>query len=161
MESIIANIVGGIISGVFVLFIERIYFQPKKREQNLPLPDETKSKFNMFSFGTPHISSPTTVNKIPVLAAILSFLLMGGAGQIYLGQRVKGLTLIIITLLTSVIGIGLAITILCTVDAYRLAARINAGEYIQEWEFDLSPSTIFFSLLITVGIMWLFVTLSG
>ena len=148
MESIIANIVGGIISGVFVLFIERIYFQPKKREQNLPLPDETKS-------------SPTTVNKIPVLAAILSFLLMGGAGQIYLGQRIKGLTLMIITLLTSVIGIGLAITILCTVDAYRLAARINAGEYIQEWEFDLSPSTIFFSLLITVGIMWLFVTLSG
>lgn len=67
------------------------------------------------------------------LAAVLSFLLPG-LGQIYNGQILKGIVLIVvdaINALLMLIIIGFvthAITVIyATYDAYRTAERINAG----------------------------------
>ena len=78
--------------------------------------------------------APTVGEKNPVLAAILSFLIVG-LGQIYNGEIRKGIILIIayvisIVLCTILIGIPLLVIlwIYGIYDAYTTANKINAGE---------------------------------
>jgi TM2 domain-containing membrane protein YozV len=73
---------------------------------------------------------PSNPPKDPILAMILSVLLCGGAGQIYLGQVTKGIVIIVVSFFTC--GIG---WILGTIDAYLIAQRLKEGKSVDEWEF--------------------------
>ena len=83
-------------------------------------------------------SSITASNKSPIVAALLSYFLCGGAGQIYLGQIKKGVALIIVTFFTSFILIGMFVNLAGTIDAYRIGKKISRGHSVGEWEFDIS-----------------------
>ncbi|MCK6626104.1 MAG: NINE protein [Anaerolineae bacterium] len=79
---------------------------------------------------------PSDPPKNPVVAAVLSFLLLGGVGQIYLGQQKKGIILIIATLvLYCFFGIGVILNILGTIDAYMLADKLQKGQPIGDMEW--------------------------
>lgn len=82
-------------------------------------------------------------NRSPVLAAVLSFLLFGGGGQIYLGQWKKGLAVIIMAFfLAPCINIYFTIIPLANVfvlifgvgDAYGVAQKLSSGNPVREWE---------------------------
>ena len=81
---------------------------------------------------------PSNPPKNPILAAVLSLLLLGGAGQIYLGQQKKGIILIVATLVLSCIGIGFIVWIVGVIDAYMLADKLQKGEAIgdMQWFWD-------------------------
>ncbi len=74
--------------------------------------------------------NPTQPPKSPVLIGLLSIFLLGGVGQIQLGQTKKGLLLIIGTLLLLPFAIGVFVWILGAVDAYFMATKLQAGQSI-------------------------------
>ena len=78
---------------------------------------------------------PASPPKDPVIALILSLVLAGGAGQIYLGQQTKGIVIIVATLLLSCIGIGFIIWILGIIDAYQIATMLKNGQSVGDWQF--------------------------
>ena len=78
---------------------------------------------------------PSDPPKNAILAAILSLLLLGGVGQIYLGQMKKGIILIVATVLLSCIGIGVVIPIVGAIDAYMLADKLQKGEAIGDMQW--------------------------
>lgn len=73
---------------------------------------------------------PASPPKDPIIAAILSFLLLGGAGHIFLGQTTKGVVLLVVSLLTC--GLG---NIFGAIDAYMIGTRLKEGTPVDEWEF--------------------------
>ena len=79
--------------------------------------------------------SPSDPPKNAILAAILSLLLLGGVGQIYLGQTKKGVILIVATLILSCVGIGLIIPVLGAIDAYMMADKLQKGETIGDMQW--------------------------
>lgn len=81
---------------------------------------------------------PSDPPKNPIIAAVLSVLLLGGVGQMYLGQMKKGIIIIVATLILSCVGIGVIIPILGAVDAYMLADKLQKGESIgdMQWFWD-------------------------
>jgi TM2 domain-containing membrane protein YozV len=80
--------------------------------------------------------SPSDPPKNPIIAAILSFLILGGVGQIYLGQTKKGVILIVLTLvLYCFFGLGVIINILGTIDAYMLADKLKKGDSIGDMQW--------------------------
>jgi|CXWL01.1.fsa_nt_gi TM2 domain-containing membrane protein YozV len=90
-------------------------------------------------------STPASIsNKSPLLAAVLSLILFGGIGQIYLGQWKKGLTLIITnfllnTCLTLFLPIRIPlISILGVGDAYGTAQEMEKGNSAGEWKFNVN-----------------------
>lgn len=178
MGNIVTNVISGVISGAIILLVEYMFLQPKRHPPDhrlstegkpedeppgpvtpdIPSSTEAKSDVEPPGSATPNnsTSSLTTTSssqtKNPFLSAILSYLLLGGGGQIYLGQIRKGITLIVITLVTAICGAIFVVNILGAIDAYRIAKRFNAGEDIGEWEFALNRTLIFISVLVTVGI---------
>jgi len=78
---------------------------------------------------------PSDPPKNAILAAILSLLLLGGVGQIYLGQTKKGVILIVATLILSCIGIGVLIPIVGASDAYMMADKLQKGETIGDMQW--------------------------
>jgi TM2 domain-containing membrane protein YozV len=78
---------------------------------------------------------PSDPPKNAILAAILSLLLLGGVGQIYLGQTKKGVILIVATLILSCIGIGVLIPIVGAIDAYMMADKLQKGEAIGDMQW--------------------------
>ena len=78
---------------------------------------------------------PSDPPKNAILAAILSLLLLGGVGQIYLGQMKKGIILIVATLVLSCIGIGVLIPIVGAIDAYMMADKLQKGETIGDMQW--------------------------
>jgi TM2 domain-containing membrane protein YozV len=73
---------------------------------------------------------PASPPKDPIIALLLSLFLLGGTGQIFLGQTTKGIVLIAATIVTC----GLA-GILGAIDAYMIAKRLQEGNSVDEWEF--------------------------
>ena len=78
---------------------------------------------------------PSTPPKNPIIAAVLSFLLFGGVGQIYLGQAKKGVILILASILLACVGIGLFIPVIGAIDAYILADKLQNGEAIGDMQW--------------------------
>lgn len=78
---------------------------------------------------------PSDPPKNAILAAILSLILLGGVGQIYLGQTKKGVILIVGTLLLSCVGIGVIIPVLGAVDAYMIADKLQKGEAVGDMQW--------------------------
>ena len=78
---------------------------------------------------------PSTPPKNPIIAAVLSLLLLGGVGQMYIGQMKKGVILIVGTVVLSCIGIGVIIPVLGAVDAYMLADKLQKGGAIGDMQW--------------------------
>jgi TM2 domain-containing membrane protein YozV len=78
---------------------------------------------------------PGTPPKNPIIAAILSLILLGGVGQMYIGQMKKGVILIVATVVLSCIGIGVLIPVLGAIDAYMLADKLQKGEAIGDMQW--------------------------
>lgn len=81
---------------------------------------------------------PRTPPKSPAVAALLSLFLLGGAGQIWLGQWKKGVVLIAVTvgLLWLTAGIwGWFMFIVGALDAHQVAAKLKAGAPVGEWDW--------------------------
>lgn len=81
---------------------------------------------------------PMDQRKSPVLAALLSFLLVG-MGQIYLGQVEKGLCMLAVVLLlimsTMMTPLGVIILFLNVLDAFLLGRRVRQGQQVRRWQF--------------------------
>ena len=78
---------------------------------------------------------PSNPPKDPIIAAVLSVLLLGGVGQIYLGQQKKGIILIVATLLLSCVGIGVLIPFVGAYDAYVIGTKLKSGQTVGDMEF--------------------------
>ncbi len=78
---------------------------------------------------------PSDPPKNPIIAAVLSFILLGGVGQIYLGQTKKGIIIVVVTLILSCIGIGLITWIVGVIDAYIMADKLQKGETIGDMQW--------------------------
>jgi len=78
---------------------------------------------------------PSTPPKDPLIAALLSFLLLGGVGQIYLGQTTKGIVILVAALLLSCVGIGVVVWIIGIIDAYQIATMLKNGQAVGDWQF--------------------------
>ncbi len=81
---------------------------------------------------------PSDPPKSPIIAALLSFFLFGGVGQLYLGQQKKGIILIVGTIVLSwVFGLGCLIPILGAIDAYMIAEKLK-GQAVgdMQWFWD-------------------------
>jgi eukaryotic-like serine/threonine-protein kinase len=83
-------------------------------------------------------SSAAISRKSPSLAAVLSFLFLGGAGQMYLGQWVKGITIIVVHIPLMFFGIGFFTIPFVVGDAYGVAMKVQQGLPVGEWEFRIS-----------------------
>jgi len=81
---------------------------------------------------------PSDPPKNPIIVALLSFICLGGVGQIYMGQMKKGIILIVVTLLLSWVGIGFVVWIVGVIDAYMLADKLQKGQAIgdMQWFWD-------------------------
>ena len=81
---------------------------------------------------------PSDPPKNAIIAALLSLILFGGVGQMYLGQVKKGVIIIVATILLSCVGIGFIIPILGAIDAYMMADKMQKGESIgdMQWFWD-------------------------
>ena len=86
----------------------------------------------------PDRSAPAPNSKSPGLAALLSLVLFGGAGQIWLGQWKKGLLLCVLSaaLLWITGGIwGWFLFIIGAIDAHYVASKLRAGANVREFEW--------------------------
>jgi TM2 domain-containing membrane protein YozV len=85
---------------------------------------------------------PVSRPKSPVLAAFLSFLLVG-MGQIYLGQVEKGLSLLGIVLLLIMSArpgpLGIVLLVLNVIDAFFIGRKVKRGQQIRKWQFCFQP----------------------
>jgi curved DNA-binding protein CbpA len=104
------------------------YIKEKHKGTTTEIPSNPKPK-------NPPKEDITNPNKNPFSAALLSLLLFGGGGQIYLGQVAKGVTLIILTLFGTFLLIGFLIPIVGCIDAYVMADKLQKGETIGQWQF--------------------------
>ena len=78
---------------------------------------------------------PSDPPKNPIIAAVLSLILLGGVGQIYLGQQKKGIIIVVVTLLLSCVGIGFITWIVGIIDAYIMADKLQKGEAIGDMQW--------------------------
>jgi TM2 domain-containing membrane protein YozV len=76
--------------------------------------------------------------KNPVVAAILSLLLLGGVGQLYMGQQKKGIIIILVSVVAWCVTLGTlgwAVQVLGAIDAYMLADKLQKGESIGDMQW--------------------------
>lgn len=78
---------------------------------------------------------PSTPPKDPVIAAVLSLILLGGVGQLYLGQQKKGIILIVACIVTYCVGLGWIVQILGAYDAYVIGNKLKGGKPVGDMEF--------------------------
>lgn len=70
--------------------------------------------------------------------AVLSGCCINGLGQIILGQTLKGVALLVgsIVLMAATGGISLLIALpVIAIDAYLIGKKLEAGNPVEEWEF--------------------------
>lgn len=80
---------------------------------------------------------PSNPPKDPMIAAILSLLLLGGAGHLYLGQQKKGIILIVLALVGICTGgiLTAAVHVFGAYDAYVIAEKLKSGKPVGDMEF--------------------------
>ena len=90
----------------------------------------------MSDMQSPVMIQPSDPPKDPIIAAILSLLVLGGVGQLYLGQQKKGLILIAVWVVGLCIGIGPIIAgVVGAIDAYQIATKLKNGQPVGEMEW--------------------------
>jgi hypothetical protein len=74
----------------------------------------------------------------PILMGLLSGICVPGLGQMALGQAIKGVVLLVVTVILSFITGGVALLVLMPilgVDAYLVADKLRDGRTVGQWEF--------------------------
>lgn len=90
----------------------------------------------MSETSSPVMIQPSDPPKDPLIAALLSLFLLGGVGQLYLGQQKKGLILIAVWVIGACIAIGpFAASIVGAIDAYQIATKLKNGQPVGEMEW--------------------------
>lgn len=98
--------------------------------------------------------------KSPLLACLLSLVVLGGGGQLYLGQTAKGLSLMAATIVSSLFEESPLLEALLyyhnalfnvvgAIDAYGIARAIQSGQDVGPWGFRLTLR----GTLVTVAII--------
>ena len=85
---------------------------------------------------------PSNPPKDPIIAAVLSFLLAGGVGQLYLGQQKKGIILIVASVVLWCVGLGFIPTLLGAYDAYVIGNKLKNGQPVGDMEFFWQASSM-------------------
>lgn len=78
---------------------------------------------------------PSNPPKDPIIAAVLSVLLLGGVGQMYLGQTKKGIILIVATVVLACVGVGFLVPFVGAYDAYVIGNKLKNGQPVGDMEF--------------------------
>ena len=78
---------------------------------------------------------PSTPAKDPIIAAVLSVILLGGVGQIYLGQQKKGIILIVASIVLYCVALGWVIQLVGAYDAYVIGNKLKAGQPVGDMEW--------------------------
>jgi TM2 domain-containing membrane protein YozV len=78
---------------------------------------------------------PANPPKDPILAAVLSLILLGGVGQLYLGQQKKGIVLIVLCIALYCAALGWVVQLVGAYDAYVIGNKLKAGQPVGELEF--------------------------
>ena len=78
---------------------------------------------------------PSSPPKDPIIAAVLSLFLLGGVGQIYLGQQKKGIILIVVTILLYCLALGWIVQVAGAYDAYVIGNKLKEGKSVGDMEF--------------------------
>lgn len=78
---------------------------------------------------------PSNPPKDPIIAAILSFLFLGGVGQMYLGQTKKGIIVIVATVVLACVGVGFLVPLVGAYDAYVIGNKLKEGKAVGDMEF--------------------------
>ena len=80
---------------------------------------------------------PSDPPKSPTTALIFTCLITG-VGQMYLGQSLKGVIILLAAIILAVPTAGggpLILWIISMIDAYRIGKKLEAGQPVGEWEF--------------------------
>lgn len=88
-------------------------------------------------FDSTETIQPSDPPKNAIVALILSLILFGGVGQLYLGQQKKGIILIVLWFIGWCTG-GILTTIVAIVgaiDAYMMADKLQKGESIGDMQW--------------------------
>ena len=78
---------------------------------------------------------PSNPPKDPIIAAVLSALILGGVGQLYLGQQKKGIILIVVTVVAWCLALGWVVHLVGAYDAYVIGNKLKAGQPVGDMEF--------------------------
>ena len=84
---------------------------------------------------------PANPPKDPIIAAVLSLVVLGGVGQLYLGQQKKGIILIVATVVLWCLALGWAIQLVGAYDAYVIGNKLKAGQTVGDMEFFWQANT--------------------
>ncbi|HUP59271.1 MAG TPA: hypothetical protein VNA69_02500 [Thermoanaerobaculia bacterium] len=78
---------------------------------------------------------PTTPPKDPILILVLNLLLLGGVGYIIMGQKTKGIVVMVGYVVIAVVtcGIGTVLSVLFAIDGYLQAQQLQQGHPIGQW----------------------------
>lgn len=71
----------------------------------------------------------------PVVAVLANFCCFGILGYLLVGQTTKGFYIFLVTLVLSLIGIGIIVAIMGLVDVYMVAEAVQRGEEVDEREY--------------------------
>ncbi len=80
---------------------------------------------------------PQQPPKDPILILVLNLLLFGGVGYLIIGQKLKGITAIVLWVLglaTCGVGSGI-VAIVGAIDGYMQAQQLQAGHPVAQWTF--------------------------
>lgn len=78
---------------------------------------------------------PSNPPKDPIIAAVLSAVLLGGVGQLYLGQQKKGIILIVASIVLYCLALGWVVQLIGAYDAYVIGNKLKAGQSVGDMEF--------------------------
>lgn len=81
---------------------------------------------------------PSDPPKNPVVATLLSLLLVSGLGQLYLGQTAKFVAMLLTNILAGVVSGGILVipmVIIEAIDAYKIGRKLEQGQPVGQWEF--------------------------
>jgi len=78
---------------------------------------------------------PSNPPKDPIIAAVLSAIILGGVGQLYLGQQKKGIILIVASVVLWCVGFGWVVQLVGAYDAYVIGNKLKAGQSVGDMEF--------------------------
>lgn len=115
-----------------------------------------RAEYEQQQYASPSHSYSDHKIKSPIGAALLSFLLLPGAGQIYLGQIKKGILIIVAYLVVNSIeinAIDAIFRLLAAVDAFRAAQKMDQGKSVDDMEFNIGWKALVAVLLIS-GLMY-------
>ncbi len=115
-------------------------FPPPPPQSSPPTWDEwAKQRPGNSSYGNQgDLVHPSNPPKDPLLMGILSGCCIAGLGQMFLGQVIKGVVILIGSMIAAVLTAGVSILVtwpLGGIDAYLVAKKLKAGRSVGQWEF--------------------------